>query len=374
MERSIMEKNTGGILNPGRQFELDIAKTFAIFFMICVHVSHHMSTMDYSTYEGTPLRVIIELLAGPTAAPLFMFAMGVGIVYSRKSDPATMAKRGVVLILTGYALNFFRETLLIIIARAIGVETGVTHGVIDSLFFVDILPFAGMAFLAIALMKKLGLETLHMLLIALILQSIGTILIYTVTSDWMPLIAKMFVGLAINTGPDVDFSLMLWLPYPVTGMWFGEKLQMTDDKDMLYKKVFAVCAVIFFGVTVAVETQGVSIYTYFTLYKNMFYHVDIIKYIWVMAFDGMFLSFCYAISEPVKKVAFKTVSFYSARLNNVYIVQWLLISYTYAVFQLTGINLPAAGVIPASIIIMILSGLIANLYIKIRDRKKNAAK
>ena len=331
-----------------------------------------MSTMDYSTYEGTPLRIIIELLAGPTAAPLFMFAMGVGIVYSRKNDPATMAKRGVTLILTGYALNFFRETLLIIIARAIGVDTGMSHGIVDSLFFVDILPFAGMAFLTIALMKKLGLKTLQMLLVALVLQSIGTILIYTVTSDWMPLIARMFVGLAINTGPDVDFSLMLWLAYPVTGMWFGEKLQMTSDKTLLYKKVFAVCAVVFFGITVAVETQGVSIYTYFTLYQNMFYHVDIIKYAWVMTFDGMFLAFCYAISEPVRKVAFKPVSFMSSKLNTVYIIQWLLIAYTYAVFQLTGSNLPAAGVIPASIVIMVLSGFIAKLYLQIRNRKKNA--
>ena len=142
-ERRIMEKTTGGIINPGRQFELDIAKTFAIFFMICVHVSHHMATMDYSTYHGTPLRVIIELFAGPTAAPLFMFAMGVGTVYSSRRQPVNLIRRGIWIFVLGYILNFFRYGIY---ALAGGIIEGeFMEETLYALTAQDILQFAGLA-------------------------------------------------------------------------------------------------------------------------------------------------------------------------------------------------------------------------------------
>ena len=48
----MIDKN---ILNTGRQFEFDVAKTCAVFFMIVVHV------FEYTvTYDKSPLWYLVE--------------------------------------------------------------------------------------------------------------------------------------------------------------------------------------------------------------------------------------------------------------------------------------------------------------------------
>ena len=48
-----------------------------------------------------------NVLGRPCAAPVFMFCMGVGVVYSRHSQWNTMVKRGAILYLTGILVNVF---------------------------------------------------------------------------------------------------------------------------------------------------------------------------------------------------------------------------------------------------------------------------
>lgn len=70
-------------VNCGRQRELDVAKGLAVIFMVLVHV--------YEVYggsvEGTTFSHVVEFLGSPPAAPVFMFLLGVGVVYSRKNTP-----------------------------------------------------------------------------------------------------------------------------------------------------------------------------------------------------------------------------------------------------------------------------------------------
>ena len=69
-------------VNIGRQVELDLAKCLAIFFMIFLHC--FFVTAGFNNTISVPMtRIIGHLLGGPFAAPIFMFSMGVGIVYSR---------------------------------------------------------------------------------------------------------------------------------------------------------------------------------------------------------------------------------------------------------------------------------------------------
>lgn len=104
-------------INPGRQAELDIAKVFAILFMVLIHVYETMATCGTAKYWGTTAHDVIAFMGGPLAAPMFMFAMGVGMVYTRHGNPKEFASRGIGLLLTGYALNFFRYTLWLLLAE-----------------------------------------------------------------------------------------------------------------------------------------------------------------------------------------------------------------------------------------------------------------
>ena len=74
-------------INTGRQLELDVAKVFAILFMVTIHVHEEMSVVNYYwARSDNAFRFILEFLGGPLAAPVFMFAMGVGMVYTKRRD------------------------------------------------------------------------------------------------------------------------------------------------------------------------------------------------------------------------------------------------------------------------------------------------
>ena len=110
-----------------RHFEVDVAKAFAIVFMVVVHVYTEMSGIDF--YHAMPdslLRNVIEYLGGPPTAPVFMVAMGMGMVMTRHDSPKEFMRRGVRLFIAGYALNFFRGTIPILIAQAVGIVVETT--------------------------------------------------------------------------------------------------------------------------------------------------------------------------------------------------------------------------------------------------------
>ena len=79
-------------VNTSRQVELDIAKAFSIIFMVlshCLLISYFISDSTSSVFKT----FVNFILGEPCAAPVFMFCMGVGIVFSRKSQPVLMIKR-----------------------------------------------------------------------------------------------------------------------------------------------------------------------------------------------------------------------------------------------------------------------------------------
>ena len=64
--------------------ELELAKGFAIIFMIFVHVFEEGRESIVQNDSTTIfLGQQIEFLGGAPAAPLFMFCMGVGFAYSK---------------------------------------------------------------------------------------------------------------------------------------------------------------------------------------------------------------------------------------------------------------------------------------------------
>lgn len=93
-------------VNTGRQVELDIAKALSIIFMVFLHTM--WVVMNYNQALSPVYEFVVgNVLGRPYAAPIFMFCMGVGIVYSRHSQWDVMIKRGVKLYLLGILVNIF---------------------------------------------------------------------------------------------------------------------------------------------------------------------------------------------------------------------------------------------------------------------------
>ena len=156
-------------VNAGRQPELDLLKALCVIGMIFVHVfldlgDHVMPTVvdDYLT----------EFFGGHT----FMICMGIGMCYMRKQSPASYLTRGFGLLTIGQFLNILRNALPNLIAWWV---TGKQFFIANSLLILqsDILTFAGLAFLLMALFKKLRFRN-SMILAAGVIMSLAALIMW----------------------------------------------------------------------------------------------------------------------------------------------------------------------------------------------------
>lgn len=135
------------VIRTGREHELDWARAFAIVFMVLIHVFMFLCAFE----ENNIIYIIVCYLGSPPAAPVFMFVMGISMVYSRKNTPALLAKRGIGLLVMAYALNAARATVPYAISRAMGEEFFLTLA--EALLLGDIMQLAGLSFLLMALLN-----------------------------------------------------------------------------------------------------------------------------------------------------------------------------------------------------------------------------
>ena len=349
-------------VNTGRQLEFDIAKVLAIFFMVIIHVADNMSTV---TNDTTIFSVFLDFLGGPLAAPVFMFAMGVGIVYSRHHSAKDSAKRGLSLLLMGYVLNFFRETILLLIAHANSISTTYDKSIIDTIGTVDILQFAGMSFLLIALFRKLRIKPVYIFLIALVMQGVGSLLIGQFDAFQKAL--QYILGLCFFTNQYISFPLFQWFVYPAAGMLFATILQCISDKDKFYKKVTIFSGVILLATSICSYISGLNILNYFT--GTTYYAQNFFSFMWVLPISLIFISFCYVLSKHLSEVVMNWFKKTAAQVNTIYIIQWLVITYLIAFKELAGIGYASGAlVIPLGIVIAIISIILSGLYQKIKKK------
>src|SRR6056297_615496 len=77
---------------------MDMGRFFAIFFMVLSHVELTYGTETLlESYPG----LIIDSLAGPPAAPVFMFSMGFFVVFTKKTDIRSGLLRGLKIFFLG---------------------------------------------------------------------------------------------------------------------------------------------------------------------------------------------------------------------------------------------------------------------------------
>lgn len=301
--------------------ELDLAKCLAIFFMIFLHC-YFVTTGFQNTISVPMTRIIGQLLGGPFAAPVFMFSMGVGMVYSRNQEPVYLIKRGVKLMLLGLVVNVGEFILPHYLA---GLLLGrwdfpIAGGLL--LFCIDILAFAGMAFIAIGIFKKLKLSAKQMVIIAVVLSIAGSFLRFSeLGSNVLNLIAGYFIG---SKGGFTAFPLFNWLIFPTTGLLFGEYYIRCIDKKKLLSlwPVGLIISLIYFITSWFLPNGFLSEihhYYFMTTIDAVFCLICIYGVIGMCYFISGFLS------DSIKQFLSKT----SGNVNAIYVIQWFLIPITY---------------------------------------------
>ena len=361
MGLSLSDKN----VNSGRQFEVDAIKFLAIPFMICIHFYEQFGSFDHAVkVPDTFFRNAMEFAGGPLAAPVFMFSMGIGMIYTKHDSPRDLIKRGVKLLLTGYLLNFFRQTLPQLIGLAMGIDTGID--IIGGLLCVDILPFAGMAFLTVGVMRKLKLSSIRITEIAFLMQAVG---IWTTRLHMKAGVIQNLLGLIVPTGKWTSFPLTLWLVYSALGMVFGEVLIKCSDKDKMYRKLM-ICSTVFFAAfTAGLLYIGYDIRYIYALCGDSYYHHSVIATLCITPIILSALGICNYLSRKTKNTCIVSfIGYCSVNLNTIYIIQWLIIAYSVAVSILLGIDNTCSPLVILSggIIVTAISILISVPFVKIK--------
>ena len=309
-------------VNSGRQVELDFAKNMSLFFMILLHCL--MVSLGFkNTISIYMLRGVGQLLGEPFAATVFMFAMGVGFVYSRNQSPEYLVKRGIKQMLLGLVVNIGEFFIPHFLAGYLLGEWDIfpiAGGLL--LFCVDILAFAGMAMIVMGVFKKLGLSTVQIVAIAYVLSVAGSFLRFSDFGSNVPnLVAGYFIG---SKGGFTAFPLFNWFIFPATGLLFGEYyIRCTNKKKLLRGWLVAyVISITYFVVSWFIPGGFLS---------------DTHHYYFMTTIDAQFCLICiygiigmsYFVTGFLPENIKTFFSNSSKNLNIIYIVQWFLIPLTY---------------------------------------------
>ena len=338
-------------VNTSRQVTFDFMKTGAIFFMIIIHVFEEISVFP----DGNPgfFGELIEFFGGPFAAPMFMIAMGLGIVYSKHRSPKELFIRGLKLFLFAYVLNFLRDGLRAIICSIAlyGFDPDTTLYCICN---VDILHFAGLTFMLTALLKKFDINLTKTLLIAVLMQAVGNLLLSVSVEN---VLLQYFLGLFIYTSEASCFPLLLWYIYPVLGMQIGRYLKQVNDPDYFYKKLLSVCFTVYLGIRAYIIYAGYDLNIFFDLEDDIFYKQTFLSVLYTISLLGMVNSLLYfALKLPFMKKIESACIYIGNNLNEIYINQWLIIGWLGFLFEFELIDwLDYPWIIPVAIVIYAVS-------------------
>ena len=163
-------------VNTGRQFELDWFRFILIYRFAVIHVFVDATPPENLDVLGIPY-YFDSVVGGVIGATRFMILMGIGLSYSRHATAGELFRRGVRIGITGAVLNVFRYLVPSLIGYGISGDAGKYLDELPYLFFGnDILQFAALAMMFMALLLKLKLNPPKIFAVSLAMSVAGTAL------------------------------------------------------------------------------------------------------------------------------------------------------------------------------------------------------
>lgn len=354
-------------VNLSRQRELDVARGIAIIFMVFSH-SYEMFSRFFDPAVSAELgRTIIERIIGGTA-PLLIILIGVNLRYSRRATPSTLAVRGVRMLGIAYLLEIARVLLPALMVFAITKDFDCFVTDMDYIWEIDILHFAALSMLLIALFKALKLRVRSMLLISVAMSLIGWGLQWVSTgNDALDILLSVF----LRTRYTSFFPLFNWFVMVVVGYAFGALWQRLRDKDTFFKLLTPI------SLTLTVAYFAVMTLTgkFYYFSNGDFFGVGTIELLPLIVVALSMTGVAYYISKWSSLLA-RFLASMGGRITSIYCVHWVIYGFlTAAIFIWlygTDLYLTQWSMLFAPIVILIASDLLSRLYSK--QKKKIIAK
>lgn len=350
-------------VNTKRQIEVDVTRGLAVFFMILVHVTGDLSNNDTS---NSLFGNIIDFFGTIPAAPIFMFVMGIGFVYSKNQSPNILFKRGLLIFFGGYVLNLLRGAIPLYIGSLLGYYT------LDSLetpWYIyliegDILQFAGLAMMFVSILRKVKLNEFYYPIVALIVS-----LLTPLVSNFSTGIQGIDIFIMTIFGKDgyVFHPLFSWIVYPLMGAFFGWLLIRTPNKNKFYQKSVAISIV--GGVVPLMYCIFNPKYDLGIVFGdiNKYFQHGIISNVLFLSFVVIWLAIWYKVSTYIPNILTNRILFWSKSVTVIYVVHWLIIGWLEFVFLE---ELSMISTLIAMVIITFFTDRLSLTYLRMKERFK----
>ena len=343
-------------VNTGRQWGIDFSKTLAIFFMVLVHTFIY-EYGEENMNQGFQYR-LNNIYGGVLAAPIFMFAMGVGVVYSRNNDARTMLGRGIKLVIAGYLLNLVRCLPQLLLWKG---GFGEEHYdlFVEEVNLFDILQFAGFAFILLSLLRYLRASANVILFVGLALSVFGTFVrSVDMGSRALNLLCYPFVG--IHVGEIwTSFPLANWFIFVAAGYWIGQLIRRCNDLNRLYALATPIAAFIFTGCMIYMTRHDIGMFDDDN--DDFFYYLTPFDaFVCIMGAITL-TGIGHFIMPHEPKVIFDEVKQIANDITRIYLIHWLFVSYIVGglISGVLDLPLPEIVTVIVGFIIMFLSAWMA---------------
>lgn len=319
-----------------RLLSIDFARGLAVFFMIAVHTLEVFASEDV---KKSIFGQIIEFLGGPPAAPVFMTLMGFSFIYSRKSELKPRLLRGFKIFLSGYILNILRGVIPFTISTHFKMDITKTFPLeklneYTILTIVDILQFAGIALMIMALIQEFKINKYVILFSAFLISMVSPFLWgFTLNIPVVDQILELFWGDKVIGFSFIDnkiaFPVFPWLSFPLLGMFLGETMKNTNDQNRTFKH-FGLGGFVVLLIGAAISYNNAE------YHFNDYYHSRQGAMLFMCGFVVFWIYLTrIAIDKLPMNKLFELLFKWSKGVTNIYFAQWIIITWSIGFF---GIN------------------------------------
>ena len=337
-------------VNTRRQPALDVARGLAVCFMILIHVQEMFSRTEVN---HTVVGYLVGFLGGPPAAPVFMFLMGIGSVFSTRAEPRTMIIRGLELYVAGYALSF----VYIVVPAWMAAHTGLTlaadlqrihHIAYGDVFFqIDILHLAGVVSVVLGLLKMSPLPLPWYPGVAVLVGTAAPLL-------WGASTGRVWIDVLLDAlwgdKPLVWFPFFSWGVYPLCGVAAGYWLIRSKDPAGFYRRLMwmgAIGLLLGGALVFGLEARDMSARGAEQYYWRHGIGLNCL----MLGFVGIWLGLIAFLTPTLSPGVIRRLTFWSQHATAMYWIQWILIGWSALGIRLQTVNLPLTLLLMACCVI-----------------------
>lgn len=225
-------------INTGRQTEFDYMKGLFTPMILLIHSFQIL----VGAGEHVGAYKILYIITTMTGSAIFMFVLGLGSTYSRRTN-AQLVKDGAKLLLWQLIWNVLSMGAPLIISQGLrslfGLKTAwdVTWELMPIMLqYINVFFIAGMCYFLLALLRHIQTPTWAYFALALAFAFANPYLYMydkTTGSAALDYVLTMFVG----DRPAISLCCTAHFPYALLGVGFGRVLRRTQNKARLYKIV-----------------------------------------------------------------------------------------------------------------------------------------